>query len=66
MKQFPLSAHLLKTARKKSGLKQAEFISKHKLGITQATYSRYEQGKIQIPFAMLLKLGLVQPIEVAE
>ncbi|WP_045392505.1 helix-turn-helix domain-containing protein [Vibrio rotiferianus] len=62
MSQYPLSAMLLHKARKDSGLKQSEFITKHKLGVTQATFSRWESGKAQVPADILLKVGAVRPL----
>lgn len=62
MKQFPISAQLLLLARKKSGLDQQPFMQKHAIKVTQATYSRWENGKVKVPAEVLLKVGAVKPV----
>ncbi|MEZ8794823.1 transcriptional regulator [Vibrio tasmaniensis ZS-17] len=57
--QYPMTAKLIRDARLRSGLKQSEFISKHNLDITQATFSRWETGQAQVPANVLFELGLV-------
>ncbi|ARC91214.1 hypothetical protein B6A42_02335 [Vibrio coralliilyticus] len=57
----PMTALLLKHCRKESGLKQADFIKKHKIPVTQATFSRWEKGKQAVPVEVLLSLGLIAP-----
>ena len=47
-----MTALLLKHCRKESGLKQADFIKKHKIPVTQATFSRWEKGKHAVPVAV--------------
>ncbi|NOH85913.1 helix-turn-helix transcriptional regulator [Vibrio sp. 03-59-1] len=60
MSQYPISAMLLHKARKDSGLKQLEFMKKHKLDVSQGTYSRWESGKTQVPASVLFDLKLVR------
>lgn len=60
--QYPMTAKIISEAREKSGLKQAEFIAVNQLNVTQATFSRWETGHIQVPSSVLLKLGLVKAV----
>ncbi|HDY7522295.1 TPA: helix-turn-helix transcriptional regulator [Vibrio vulnificus] len=64
-RRFPMGSLLLIKARKESGLKQAEFIERYGLEVTQPTFSRWESGKQQVPFDVLLKVGAIKPIEIA-
>lgn len=58
-KPHPMTAALLKQKREQSGLEQGEFMKKHKLPVSQATYSRWENGKQSVPVEVLLSLGLL-------
>ncbi|MCG9553814.1 helix-turn-helix transcriptional regulator [Vibrio sp. Isolate32] len=60
-KRHPMTSLLLKKARKESNLKQSEFIEKHSLDVTQATFSRWESGHIAVPVDVLLSLGILKP-----
>lgn len=59
--KYPLTATLIRDARLRSGLEQKEFIEKYKLDVSQATFSRWESGQIQVSAGVLFKLGLVKP-----
>lgn len=57
--QYPLTARLIREARLRSGLNQNEFIAANNLDVNQATFSRWETGKAQVPANILFELGLV-------
>lgn len=59
--KYPLTAILIRDARLRSGLEQKEFIERYKLDVSQATFSRWESGQIQVSAGVLFKLGLVKP-----
>ncbi|MDE1323873.1 helix-turn-helix transcriptional regulator [Vibrio aestuarianus] len=57
--RYPMTAMLIREARLRSGLEQKQFIDKHGLDISQATFSRWETGRTQAPTEILIKMGLV-------
>lgn len=61
--RYPVTAHLISTARQRSGLEQQEFIDKHGLSISQATFSRWETGHIQVSVDVLIQLGLAKVVQ---
>lgn len=59
---YPMTAHIVSQARKESGLTQKEFIDKYSLGVTQATFSRWESGLQQIPSEKLFVMGVAKAV----
>lgn len=59
---YPMTAHIVSKARQESGLTQQEFIDKHNLDVTQATFSRWESGLQQIPSEKMLAMGVVKAV----
>ena len=62
----PLTASLIQQCRQKSGLEQAEFIKRHDIPVSQATFTRWETGKISVPIGILLSLNLITPVRATD
>lgn len=59
----PMTAELLRKKRELSGLNQRQFMKQYDIKVTQPVFSRWETGEIAVPVQVLLKLGLIAPIE---
>lgn len=58
---YPLSSLLFVNAIRLSGLSDEEFRVKYLNGISQASFSRYKNGKQQVPIEVALEIGLIRP-----